>query len=95
MYHFGTFCKCSTGKCYHSAWGDKKCFYDFGELREENGLKQGYIARKLKISREVYSRYETGKRNIPNLILADLAKHYKVTTDYLLGISDIKNPYEK
>lgn len=41
-----------------------------------------------------YYRYETGLRDIPSDILIALCKYYHVSSDYILGLSDIKNPYK-
>lgn len=60
------------------------------ELREKNGEKQEDLASVLGIKRQVVSYYESGTR-FPNVdIIIELAKHYNVTTDYLLGLSNAK-----
>lgn len=58
------------------------------ELREENGLAQKEIAEVLNIKQNTYSQYENGKRQLPIDALIRLAKFYKVTTDYILGLED-------
>jgi len=75
--------------------GDKKCIHVFGELRVDNDYKQEFIARKLNVSRVAYSRYETGEREPPMSVFKELAKYYDTTIDYLVGKSNIKNPYKK
>ena len=55
------------------------------KLRSEQGLTQGDIANKLQMTREGYSMYETGKRQINHEALCTLADFYAVSTDYLLG----------
>jgi len=62
------------------------------ELREDNDLKQREIAKILNCSQRVYSNYERGDLDIPTEILIKLAKHYDVSTDYILGISDKMDP---
>lgn len=62
------------------------------ELREDNDLKQREIAKILNCSQRVYSNYERGDLDIPTEILIKLAKHYDVSTDYILGISDKMKP---
>jgi transcriptional regulator with XRE-family HTH domain len=42
-----------------------------------------------------YSRYERGLRDIPTDILIRLAKLYKTSTDYILGLTNNQKPYEK
>lgn len=61
------------------------------DLREDNDYTQEYIAEKLKINRVVYNRYENGIRDIPTELVLELAKIYKVDTDYILGKSNIKS----
>ena len=58
------------------------------ELREDNDLKQRELAEILSCSQRVYSNYERGDIDIPTEILIKLAKHYDVSTDYILGLSD-------
>ena len=53
-------------------------------LREDNDLTQSQIAEYLNCSQSAYSRIESGRQNIPTLFLKQLARLYKVTTDYLL-----------
>lgn len=62
------------------------------ELREDNDLKQREIAKILNCSQRVYSNYERGDLDIPTEISIKLAKHYDVSTDYILGISDKMKP---
>lgn len=60
------------------------------DLREDHDLTQKEIAKILKISQRGYSHYETGDNNIPVEILIKLAKFYKVSTDYILGLTNKK-----
>ena len=53
-------------------------------LREDNDLTQSQIAEYLHCSQSAYSRIESGWQDIPTLFLKQLARLYKVTTDYLL-----------
>ncbi|HEL1742551.1 TPA: helix-turn-helix transcriptional regulator [Streptococcus suis] len=53
-------------------------------LREDNDLTQSQIAEYLHCSQSAYSRIESGRQDIPTLFLKQLARLYKVTTDYLL-----------
>ena len=63
------------------------------DLREDADLKQSQIAELLVTSQQVYSTYEIGKRQIPVHHLITLAKFYKTSTDYLLGLTDDPAPY--
>lgn len=65
------------------------------ELRERSDFKQKEIAEILCIDQRVYSNYETGKREIPTRLLVLLAQQYRVSTDYILGLTDEKKPYPR
>ncbi len=56
------------------------------EFRKNKNLTQENIAEILETTREQYSRYETGKRDLPINHLITLAEFYEKTTDELLGI---------
>lgn len=58
------------------------------DLREDNDFKQSDIARILHTTQQQYSKIETGKSEITADKLIILAQLYRVTTDYILGISD-------
>ena len=65
------------------------------ELRETNGKTQKEIAEILNIQQNTYSQYETGQRQISLEFLVELAKFYKVSVDYMLGLTEIDLPYPK
>lgn len=65
------------------------------DLREDNDLLQKDLAEYLKCSQVCYSYYEIGRRDIPTDILIALAYFYHTSTDYLLGLTDTKEPYPK
>jgi len=44
----------------------------------------------LHCQREVYRRYEKGTRELPLSYAITLAKYYKVSLDYLVGLSNTK-----
>lgn len=60
------------------------------DLRVDNDLTQQDVANILHCQREVYRRYEKGTRELPLSYAIILAKHYKVSLDYLVGLSDTK-----
>jgi len=60
------------------------------DLREDSDLKQKEIADYLHIKQNTYSQYENGQRQLPVDVLIKLAKYYKVSTDYILGLTDKK-----
>ena len=57
-------------------------------LREDRDLTQTDIADYLHTSQTVYSRYERNERNLPIEMLYELCKFYKVSADYILGLTD-------
>ena len=60
------------------------------DLREDSDLTQKEVAEMLHCSQQVYSNYELGQRDIPTQILISLAKFYHTTTDYILGLTDMR-----
>lgn len=65
------------------------------DLREDRDLTQKQIADYLCIRQNTYSQYETGHRQLPVDVLVALAAFYKTSTDYLLGLTDYRQPYPK
>ena len=65
------------------------------DLREDKDQKQIAIAELLNITRQQYSLYETGKRDLPIKFLCILAKFYNTSTDYILELTDNIKPYER
>lgn len=64
------------------------------DLREDADLNQTQVARYLGMSQTGYSKYETGENDIPTEVLIRLARFYGTSTDYLLGLTNIRKPYE-
>lgn len=65
------------------------------ELRTEKQWTQEFVAEKLNISMGALSRYETGMYEPKSLdLVKDFAVLFNVSTDYLLGKSDTRNPEE-
>ena len=65
------------------------------DLREDRDAKQATIAEVLKITRQQYSLYELGKRDIPAEYIKILAKYYNTSSDYILELTDEIKPYKK
>ena len=55
------------------------------ELRDKHRLTQQDIADRLQLSRDAYSLYELGKRQMNYETLCLLADMYDISIDYLLG----------
>lgn len=68
-------------------------FQRLRDLREDRDLYQKDIAEVLGISQTVYPRYERGFQTIPVVHLLTLADFYHTSTDYILGRTNISNPY--
>lgn len=65
------------------------------ELRENKGLTQEEVSKKLNIARATYANYETGKRE-PNFeTLQKIAALFEVSADYLLGTAPLLKDNEK
>lgn len=65
------------------------------DLREDRDIKQEHIAKALKTSQSLYSKYELGKREIPLHHIITLCKLYDVSADYILGFTDECKPLPK
>lgn len=63
------------------------------DMREDHDKSQQEIADYLNMHRSVYRRYESGERETPAWVFVKLAEYYRVSTDYLLGLTD--NPSVK
>lgn len=61
------------------------------ELREDADLSQRQISEMIHMHKTTYARYETGEREIPLRTAILLAKHYKVSLDYIAGLTNIRN----
>ncbi len=64
-------------------------FQRLRDLREDSDKTQEHIAGLLKISRQHYSLYERGERELPMHHFITLARYYNVSLDYLAGLIDI------
>ena len=61
------------------------------DLREDADLNQSELADILSITRQQYSLYERGDREIPFHHVITPAKFYKVSIDYIAGLTNHKN----
>lgn len=62
-------------------------------LREDQDLTQKAVADYLHICQNTYSQYETGQRQLPLELLVALALYYHTSTDYILELTDQREPY--
>lgn len=65
-------------------------FHRIKQLRKEKGLLQSEVAEYLNVNQTTYSCYEIGTRKIHTDILLKLADLYQVSTDYLLGKTELR-----
>ena len=65
------------------------------DLREDKDLKQKDLAEYLQVHQTTYFDYELGRLNLPVAALHKLADFYGVSVDYLLGRTDVREPYPK
>ena len=65
------------------------------ELRVDKDLSQKELADVLNVTRSAYSNYENGIRDVPVEILEGLADYYGTSVDYLLGLTDKREPYPR
>ena len=60
------------------------------DLREDADLTQQQVAAILGTSQTMYARYERGANELPIHHLLKLCELYKVSSDYILGLSDMR-----
>ncbi len=65
------------------------------DIREDKDLKQSDLAQLLNVSQQTYSRYENDEISIDKDSLIKLAKYYNTSVDYLLELTDERNPYPR
>lgn len=64
------------------------------EIREEHGMGQETLASFLGTSQQAISRIENGRAIPPSDLIVNMSEHFKVTTDYILCLSDTKRNLE-
>lgn len=67
--------------------------YRLSNLRKDHDLSQKQLADHLHVTHSQISRIESGETKNPNIsIVIDAARFFHVSTDYLLGITQITSP---
>ena len=67
--------------------------YRLNNLRKDHDLSQKQLADQLHVTHSQISRIESGETKNPNIsIVIDAARFFHVSTDYLLGITQITSP---
>lgn len=64
-------------------------------LREDRDLSQKDMADFLNIHQTTYSDYELGHLNVPIPVLKDLAGFFHTRVDYIIGLTNIREPYPR
>lgn len=59
------------------------------ELRIQHNFSQQYMAEKLHVRQQSYSRYELATGEPSLVTLREIAVLFNVTADYLIGLSDV------
>lgn len=62
-------------------------------MRIDRNLSQAKVAEYLNVKQNTYSQYEIGVLNYPVDVLIKLSLFYNTSIDYLLGMTDVKEPY--
>lgn len=60
------------------------------DLREDKDFKQEVIAQYLNTTQQQYSRWERGAQEIPFHHVISLSKFYRVSIDYIAGLTNNK-----
>ena len=62
------------------------------DLREDADLTQRQIAEYLMCDQSLYSKYERGERDLPLEAAVKLAQFYGTSVDYVVGLTNKKEP---
>lgn len=62
------------------------------DLRTDADLTQEAVARAIGITQRKYSYMETGTQQLTDELIVKLARFYRVSADYLLGLTDDPTP---
>ena len=68
-------------------------FQRLRDIRNDRDLTQAEVAKHLHVKQNTYSQYETEQRQLPIPCLIALARFYRTSTDYILGLTDKREPY--
>ena len=65
------------------------------DIREDTEKNQTELAKYLGCCQQTYSRYESGKAQMTPETLEKLADYFNTSVDYILGITDERQPYPR
>lgn len=63
-------------------------------LRKEKRIDQKILGIELGVSQQVISRIENDMNTLSIDLLINIAKYFNVSTDYILGLTDIRRTFE-
>lgn len=76
---------------------ERRCKSMVGErlydLRKDAGLTQKQLGEILNVNHHSISSYERNKSEPPDIVKIKIAQYFRVSMDYLLGLSEDKQPY--
>lgn len=76
-------------------FNQKVFIFRLRKLLEQNNITQKELSLRIGVRDVTVSRYFSGQRIPRTDVIVSIANYFKVSTDYLLGISDIKNPNDE
>ena len=65
------------------------------DLREDADMNQTQLANIFNCTQTCYSKWELEQRDIPNKTLAEIARYFDVSMDYICGLTDERRPFPK
>lgn len=60
------------------------------EVRKQHGYSQRDMAELLQTTQQQYSKYEKEIQELPIRHLITICNHFKISADWLIGLSDMK-----
>lgn len=72
-----------------------ECYQRIKNLRIDNDLTQEQMGKIIGVSQRTISHYESGKREPGITEIKRYAKHFNVSTDYIMCLTDEPNPQYK
>ncbi len=69
---------------------EKKSTFRIKEMRNGRHLTQEELGEIIGVSQQTFSRYEKQEVLMPVDVLVRLSRYFNVSTDYLLGLTDVK-----
>lgn len=65
------------------------------EVRDSRHIIQEIVANEIGVTQQTFSKYERDISTIKIDVLIKLSKYFNVTTDYLLGLSEVKRDLQR